>query len=146
MKIGQEVRAQIDAAQKNHSSIKKSSTSFQNIVQKESDRMRSEEIQKLLTDITKQGEILGRSRTFKDLSRYKRLVKQFIEEAVQHGMDLKQSHSWNMNGQNRRFTTVEEVDKKLIELTDAIMEQESRSIDLLSIIGEIKGLLVNLYM
>lgn len=146
MKIGQEVRTQIDAAQKNHPSERKYSSSFQNIVQKESDRMRSEELQRLLSDITKQGELLGRSKTFKDLSRYKRLVKQFVEEAVQHGLDLKQSHSWTMNGQNRRFTTVEEIDQKLIELTDAIMQQERRSIDLLSTIGEIKGLLVNLYM
>jgi len=40
---------------------------------------------------------------------------------------------------------VKEIDQQLITLTEAVVEQEKPSIDLLDKIGEIKGLLINLY-
>ncbi|GGD28353.1 MULTISPECIES: YaaR family protein [Pontibacillus] len=146
MKIGQDLRSQLDSAQKN---IRPNSTGpqgFGQMVQSESQKMRQQELHRLMGDITKQGEKVARFRSFKDLAKYKRLVKSFVQESVQYGMDLKQSHSWSMDGQSRKLTIVQSVDDKLAELTDEVMNQEKKSIDVLGIIGEIKGLLVNLYM
>ncbi|KGP89932.1 hypothetical protein N780_09860 [Pontibacillus chungwhensis BH030062] len=146
MKIGQDLRSQLDSAQKN---IRPNSTGpqgFGQMVQSESQKMRQQELHRLMGDITKQGEKVARFRSFKDLAKYKRLVKSFVQESVQYGMDLKQSHSWSMDGQSRKLTLVQSVDEKLAELTDEVMNQEKKSIDVLDIIGEIKGLLVNLYM
>jgi len=58
---------------------------------------------------------------------------------------LKQSHSWNQYGQGRSLKIVETIDDKLVELTEGVLEKEESSIDLLGKIGEIKGLLINLY-
>lgn len=146
MKIGQDLRSQLDPSQKN---IRPNSTGpqgFGQMVQSESQKMRQQELHRLMGDITKQGEKVARFRSFKDLAKYKRLVKSFVQESVQYGMDLKQSHSWGMDGQSRKLTIVQSVDDKLAELTDEVMNQEKKSIDVLGIIGEIKGLLVNLYM
>ncbi|KGP71522.1 YaaR family protein [Pontibacillus yanchengensis] len=145
MKIGQELRSQLDSNQNNVKTSQNKGKGFESMVQTQSNKLRQGELQRLMDDITKQGEKVARYRSFKDLARYKRLVKSFVEESVQYGMDLKQSHSWNMEGQNRKLTIVESVDEKLVELTDAVMQQEKKSIDVLGIIGEIKGLLVNLY-
>jgi uncharacterized protein YaaR (DUF327 family) len=41
---------------------------------------------------------------------------------------------------------VETVDEKLSELTDELMKKEESSIDILGKVGEIKGLLINIYM
>lgn len=40
---------------------------------------------------------------------------------------------------------MKEIDDKLIQLTEEMMDQEKPAIDLLERIGEIKGLLINLY-
>lgn len=146
MKIGQDLRSQLDSAQKNIRPNSTGTQGFGQMVQSESQKMRQQELHRLMGDITKQGEKVARFRSFKDLAKYKRLVKSFVQESVQYGMDLKQSHSWGMDGQSRKLTIVQSVDDKLAELTDEVMNQEKKSIDVLGIIGEIKGLLVNLYM
>ncbi|KGX83455.1 YaaR family protein [Pontibacillus marinus] len=145
MKIGQELRSQLESTQQHTRPTISNGKGFDSLVQTQSNKMREEELKRLMTDITKQGEKVARFRSFKDLARYKRLVKSFVEESVQYGMDLKQSHSWSMEGENRKLTLVRSVDEKLNELTDAVLQQETKSIDVLGIIGEVKGLLVNLY-
>lgn len=145
MKIGQDLRSQLESAQQQARPTSSGAKGFDSLVQSQSNKLRTEELHRLMGDITKQGEKVARYRSLKDLARYKRLVKSFVQESVKYGMDLKQSHSWNMQGQNRKLTIVESVDEKLNELTEAVMQQERKSIDILGIIGEIKGLLVNIY-
>ena len=41
---------------------------------------------------------------------------------------------------------IETIDEKMIELAEALLDEEKTSVDLLAKIGEIKGLLINLYM
>ena len=60
-------------------------------------------------------------------------------------MGLKQSHTWNRFGEGRKLKIVETIDEKLVELAEEILNREKSSIDLLDKIGEIKGLLINLY-
>lgn len=107
--------------------------------------MQMEKLQQLIKDIDDAGERLLRSQTFKDLAKFKTLVKRFVKETVEFGMQLKQSHSWNQFGQGRSLKIVETIDQKLVELTEDILEKEEKSMNLLEKIGEIKGLLINLY-
>ncbi|MBH0231860.1 YaaR family protein [Halobacillus yeomjeoni] len=145
MKISQDMRTHLESVQKHAGNQAKGSANFDAIVQSQSRQLQEAQLNELLKTITSQGERVARFRSFKDLAKYKRLIKDFVKESVQYGMNLKHSHSWNQHGQTRKLTIVESVDEKLAELTDAVLDQEQRSIDLLGIIGEIKGLLINLY-
>ncbi|MFQ3546563.1 YaaR family protein [Halobacillus rhizosphaerae] len=145
MKISQEMRTQLDTAQKQSAKQMKNPQSFDRLVQSQSRQLQESQLNQLMKSITAQGDRVVRVRSFRDLARYKRLIKDFVKESVQYGMNLKHSHSWNRQGQTRKLTLVESVDEKLNELTEAVMDQEKKSIDLLGIIGEIKGLLINLY-
>ncbi|KHE68042.1 YaaR family protein [Halobacillus sp. BBL2006] len=145
MKISQDMRTQLDAGQKHSSKQAQGKPNFDSLVQSQTRQLQEAQLNQLMKTITSQGERVARFRSFKDLAKYKRLIKDFVKESVQYGMSLKHSHSWNRNGQTRKLTIVESVDEKLAELTDAVMDQEKRTIDLLGIIGEIKGLLINLY-
>ncbi|MGM8215731.1 YaaR family protein [Bacillaceae bacterium W0354] len=146
MKISQELRSQLETGQKSLANRSQSSVSFQQVVQHEKLKMHENELNRLLHDITKQGDKLASSRTFKDLAKYKNMVKKFIQEAVQYGLELDQKRSWNMNGDNRQLILVKQIDEKLIQLTDDVLDQEKQALDVLDVIGEIKGLLVNLYV
>lgn len=145
MKINQDIRLNTDKIRSEQKTATNTSLKFNELVQKQDQKMQMGQLQSLLKDIESAGERLSRSRTFKDLSKYKTLVKKFVKEAVDFGMDLKQSHSWNQYGQGRSLKIVETIDEKLVELTEGVLEKEGQSIDLLGKIGEIKGLLINLY-
>ena len=50
-----------------------------------------------------------------------------------------------MRGSAKVYKLVKEVDKKLVDLTNAVLDKEDKSIRLLSMIGEIQGMLINIY-
>ncbi|GGM36833.1 hypothetical protein GCM10011351_23750 [Paraliobacillus quinghaiensis] len=145
MKINQEMRLQVEAAKAHTVTQQKNGKSFDSIVTSQTQKLQVHQLEELMKGITLQGERLARYRSFKDLAKYKRLVKDFIKEAVNYGLDLKHSHSFNFQGNSRKLTVVEEIDEKLVALTEVVLEQEKRSIGILDLIGEIKGLLINLY-
>lgn len=99
----------------------------------------------MLSDIEVFGKKLTKSRNLKDLARFKGLVKRFVKETVDNGLNIETSRSFDIYGNTRTLALVKALDEKLIELTEDMMNQEKPSIDLLERIGEIKGLLINLY-
>lgn len=145
MKINQDLRMKMENIRQDQKQSAGDGAKFYELVQKQGEKMQASQLQGLLKDIDAAGERLARSRTFKDLAKFKTLVKKFVKEAVDFGMELKQSHSWNQFGQGRSLKVVETVDEKLSELTDELMKKEESSIDILGKVGEIKGLLINLY-
>ncbi|WP_430789429.1 YaaR family protein [Virgibacillus flavescens] len=145
MKISQDLRSQVDATNKHSRSSFEGKQSFDGLVQTQSHKLKAQELQLLMKGITVQGEKLAKFRSFKDLVKFKRMVKGFLQETVYNGLDLKQSHSFGLESRNQKLSIVKEIDSKLIELTEELMNQERKSVDLLGLIGEIKGLLINLY-
>ncbi len=119
---------------------------FGDMVIRQGSKMETEQLTRLLGDISAAGERVARSRSLRELTRFKMLVKRFLQEAVNHGLETKQSHTWNRFGEGRRLKIVETVDERLVELTQDLLDEEKETIDLLDKIGEIKGLLINLYM
>lgn len=145
MKINQDLRLKLDNIRQDQKQAASEGAKFSELVRKQDRKMQTSQLQMLLKDIDMAGERLARSRTFKELAKFKTLVKRFVKEAVDFGMELKQSHSWNQFGQGRSLKVVETIDEKLAELADELMKKEESSIDVLGKIGEIKGLLINLY-
>ncbi|WP_174734797.1 YaaR family protein [Mesobacillus harenae] len=145
MKINHDQRLNIEKTRQDQKQQVLGGNNFNRYIQSQGQKLHMGELQRLLGQIDFAGERLGRSRTFKDLAKFKNLVKQFVRETVDFGMDLKQSHSWSPNGQGRSLTIVDVIDQKLVELTEDVIKKKEGSIDLLGKIGEIKGLLINLY-
>lgn len=143
MKIDREVRSKVE--RKPLPKNKTSKHSFEEIVRTKAAHMKQNNIDKLLQDITEQGEKVARFRSFKDLARFKRLIQQFLEETVFTGLSVKETRNFNPTNFSHRLVTVEQIDEKLVQLTDDLLDQEKKTVDLLAIIGEIEGLLVNLY-
>jgi len=119
---------------------------FGDVLVKQGTKMQTEQLTRLLGDISSAGDRVARSKNLRELARFKMLVKRFLQETVEYGMELKQSHSWNRFGEGRRLKIINTIDERLIELAQDILDEEKDTIDLLDKIGEIKGLLINLYM
>jgi len=145
LKISQRIRSTIDTNIKEDINRPSGNIKFDQMVQSKSAQLSQTELHRLMSELTTQGKRITRYRSLRDLAIYKRLVRKFIKEAVDHGVALKQFHGSVVTGDTRKLVIVEEIDERLIELTEAVMDQEKGSVELLAMIGEIKGLLINLY-
>lgn len=145
MKISQEIRTTTEKRGLEQKNTSTSAKGFQDLIYKQGNKLQLEQLNKLMVDIDDAGRRLSKTRNFNELSKFKVVVKRFIHEAVEYGMNMKKSHSWDFHGNSRSLKLVEQVDQTLIELTDEIVNKEKTSIDILAKIGEVKGLLINLY-
>lgn len=145
MKVNQDYSVNMKPIQQEAKVSRNSFGGFKTLVETEQRKIQSNELQQLLQDIEKAGERLARSRNFRDLTKYKSLIKNFLKEAVDLGLAMESSSTWDDFGQTRVLKIVKEIDKKLIQLTDELLEKEKENINILGLLGEIKGLLINLY-
>ena len=117
---------------------------FNKMVQTQTQSLKQQELQQLIQNITAQGNKLARYRSFREFAKFKRMVKGFLQETVKNGYSMQKSHSFGLSG-SRHLAIVKQVDEKLIELTEELINQEKKTVDILGLIGEIKGLLINIY-
>lgn len=141
MKVNNEFRIAQEKIIKGLPAANHEKISFQDVFTARQLKLTREELQSYLIYIDEVGERLRRSRSFQDLARYKRLIKHFIQIAVDSGLALEKHPS-----QNRLLQLIETIDQKLLELTDEVFYKEKDNLRLLALIGEIKGLLINLYI
>lgn len=121
------------------------SISFQEVMSKNRQNTVYDKMTKMVQEIEEQGKVLAENRTVDHLRKYKKMVKKFLEEAVQNGLQLEEQRGFNRRGRTKIYKIVKEVDKKLIDLTNEVLDKEKKSMDILSMVGEIKGLLINIY-
>ncbi|MFB4164636.1 YaaR family protein [Alteribacillus sp. JSM 102045] len=123
----------------------RTSVSFTEIMDQRRQEKAYDRFNKMIEKIDDQGKVLAETRTVEELRKYKQLVKDFMKEAVDHGLHLEEKRGFNRRGRTKIYKVVEEVDHKLLDLTNAVMEKEKKGIEILDKVGEIRGLLVNLY-
>ncbi|MGL4521731.1 MAG: YaaR family protein [Bacilli bacterium] len=145
MKIGQPIATSLTNTRNELKAPSTNANGFQNLVVKQEQKLHFNQLQTLYRDVDAQAERLLKSQTLKDLHRFKQMVKRFVKESVDFGMDLKQSHSWTPEGYSQMLTTVNKVDELLCEMTDELLVSGKDSLDLLAKVGEVKGMLINLF-
>lgn len=121
------------------------SISFQEVMAKGRQQAVYEKLTKMVEEIESQGKKLAEHRTVDELRKYKKMVKEFMDEAVQNGLKLEEQRGFNRRGRTKIYKIVKEVDKKLIDLANDVLNKEKSHLDILSKVGEIQGLLINLY-
>lgn len=147
MKVGQGLTIHKEISYSQKEAKAKELASFQHILTEKQTSVAKEHLSTLLEGITKQGERLVRSQSLKDLHDYKRLIRSFLQEVVKYGLSLEETTSFSpLSSRERKLKVIKEVDKKLLELSEEMIEREDQNIRLLDNIGEIKGLLIDLYL
>ncbi|MEH7300168.1 MULTISPECIES: YaaR family protein [Neobacillus] len=146
MKIQDPVRINIGDSRLSPSDRSSTNTaSFQKIMNTFSKELTKEHLQQILQEIDQQGQRLSEKPTFAELRKYKEVVKRFMGEVTKNGVGLYQTDSWDPYGGNKTLKTVQVLDRKLMELTDHVLKEQDEGLSILDRIGEIKGLLINLY-
>ena len=124
---------------------RKEMISFKEVIGTRRTDITLERLTKRMQEIEAQGRLLADTQSIDHLREYKKLVKDFMDDAVKNGLQLEERRGFNQRGSAKVYKLVKEVDQKLVELTNAILDKEEKGISLLGMIGEIQGLLINIY-
>ncbi|WJH36351.1 YaaR family protein [Paenibacillus aurantius] len=119
--------------------------SFSEMMQHQDVRASHEELNRIMEQIHLQGERLSKAMTVRELRQYKLLVKRFLEETARRGIVLRDTRGWDRRGRTKRYKLLEEIDEALVGMADDLLDQEQGRIELLQKIGEIRGMLINLF-
>lgn len=99
----------------------------------------------LMEEITMQGDKLARHRDIKDMRKYRGLVKEFMNEVVNRSHSFSRENFLDKRGRHRVYGIVRLVDEKLDELAKELVKDEKDNLGILSKIGEIRGLLLDIF-
>ncbi|WP_059102512.1 YaaR family protein [Shouchella shacheensis] len=99
-----------------------------------------------LSALEEQGKRLASKRTAADLHAFKQMVKRCMDEAVTLGLKLDDKAGSFRDGRYKPYTLIQTVDKELLSLTENVFDEQKSELELLEQIGELKGMLVQLYL
>jgi uncharacterized protein YaaR (DUF327 family) len=125
--------------------VAKASTTFTDVIASKRQNAALEKMNGMMKDIKTQGEKLSEHRSIDDLRKYKKMVKEFMEEAVNSGLQLEEQRGFNRRGRTKVYKIVKEVDSRLTQLANEVINKEKSQLDILGKVGEIQGLLINIY-
>ena len=112
-------------------------------------RIEEQELQNALAnmmeEITRQGDKLAKHRDIKDMKRYRALVKDFMNEVVNRSHAFSRENFLDRKGRHRVYGIIRLIDENLDQLAQELVKDEQDNLAILSKIGEIRGLLLDIF-
>ena len=99
----------------------------------------------LLNEITNQGERIAQHMDIRDMKKYRGLVKDFLNEVVNRSHKFSIENFLDRRGRHRVYGIVRLVDENLDELASELVKDEKDHLTILEKIGEIRGLLLDIF-
>ena len=104
-----------------------------------------ERLNAMMEEITMQGERLSKRRNVKDMRHYRGLVKEFMNEVVTHSHSFSRENFLDRKGRHRVYGIIRLIDENLDQLAQELMKDEKDNLAILNKIGEIRGLLLDIF-
>ena len=104
-----------------------------------------ERLTAMMEEITMQGDKLAKKRDIKDMKRYRSLIKDFMNEIVSRSHEFSRENFLDKKGRHRVYGIVRLVDENLDALAKELMKDEQDHMAILNKIGEIRGLLLDIF-
>lgn len=99
----------------------------------------------IMEEITMQGERISKHKDIKDMRRYRSLIKDFMNEIVSRSHSFSRENFLDRKGRHRVYGIIRLVDQNLDELAQELMKEEKDNISILQKIGDIRGLLLDIF-
>ena len=104
-----------------------------------------ERLSTLMEEITMQGDKLAKRKDIRDMKRYRGLVKDFMNEIVNRSHQFSRENFLDRRGRHRVYGIIRLVDQTLDELAQELVKDEKDNLAILAKIGEIRGLLLDIF-
>ncbi|MDR0294054.1 MAG: YaaR family protein [Oscillospiraceae bacterium] len=99
---------------------------------------------KMSQDIVRQGEVLAQRYDIAELKRYKRMLADFMSEAVRFSYEFSKRPTRDGRGRHHVYAVVKRINEKLEKITQDILSEQVEQIQLIADISDINGMLVDL--
>lgn len=105
-----------------------------------------EKLTGLMAEITAQGEKISKKKDIRDMKKYRGLIKDFMNEIVNRSHSFSRENFLDKKGRHRVYGIIRLVDQTLDELAQELCKEEKDNMSVLAKIGEIRGLLLDIFM
>lgn len=99
----------------------------------------------LMEEITMQGNKISKRMDVKDMRKYRGLIKDFMNEIINRSHSFSRENFLDRRGRHRVYGIIKLVDENLDALAQELVKDEKDHISILSKIGEIRGLLLDIF-
>lgn len=99
----------------------------------------------MMEEITRQGDALSKKMDIRDMRKYRTLIKSFMNEVVTRSHKFSRENFLDRRGRHRVYGIIKQVDDTLDELARELVKDEKDHIAILNMIGEIRGLLLDIF-
>ncbi len=99
----------------------------------------------MMEEIVMQGDKLVKRMDVRDMRRYRSLIKEFMNEIVNRSHKFSRENFLDRRGRHRVYGIIRLVDEKLDELAQELVKDEQDKISILAKVGEIRGLLLDIF-
>lgn len=118
-------------------------TAFTKSMQKVLNENFQAKISGLLNQIAEQAEKLSKKVDIRDLKTYKRLVSDFLDEAVNNSHKFSKENKLDRRGRHRVYAIIKRVNDNLEDLTQEVLKDEKDNLLVLQKLDDIRGLLLD---
>jgi len=96
--------------------------------------------------IDEQGKLLEDRVDVREFEKYRRLLRDFLDEIVSNGYTFCKEDAYASRGKHRYIATVRVINEKLDEMGKEFLKEQADRIEILHRIDDIRGLLLDLMM
>lgn len=105
-----------------------------------------EKLSIMMGQITEQGNSIKKRRNISDMRRYRELIKSFLNEIVNRSHEFTRENFLDRRGRHRVYGIIRLVDENLDKLAQELIEEEKDGIEIIRLVDEIQGLLLDIFV
>ena len=97
-----------------------------------------------MKEIEEEGQRIARHKDIRDMRRYRTKIKEFMNEVTTHSYAFSRENFLDRKGRHRVYGIIHLVDENLDKLAEALMADEKDHLEILRLIGDIRGMLIDI--
>ena len=101
-------------------------------------------MESLMKEIEEEGQRIARHKDIRDMRRYRAKIKEFMNEVTTHSYAFSRENFLDRKGRHRVYGIIHLVDEHLDKLAEALMADEKDHLEILRLIGDIRGMLIDI--
>lgn len=124
----------------------KNTAQFSSHLDRHFGQAQEEILKQMAKDIEKQGERLAEHVDISELKVYKKLVSEFLNEAVRSSTRFQKESFLDRRGRHRVYAIIKSINENLDKLTQEVLQAERNHLTILGRIEDIRGLILDLIL
>ena len=99
----------------------------------------------MMQNISMQGRQISKKHDIRAMQRYRTMIREFLNEVVTRSHSFSRENFLDKKGRHRVYGIIRLVNQNLDALTQEMLKEEKDNITIMGIIGDIEGLLLDIF-